>query len=153
MEASLMLLGVIVDTSNLMYRTSYRTYNVLGKLQMKGAEIAKVQRFLRENFDKYVERMTILGNMEIIDGKYGIAVCPEEDIHQRQFLAKIADNVITVNTIKAAFCIGRIADNEIGISARSLDEANVQTIMEKLGGGGHFNNAACQITDITLEEA
>lgn len=153
MEASLMLLGVIVDTSNLMYRTSYRTYNVLGKLQMKGAEIAKVQRFLRENFDKYVERMTILGNMEIVDGKYGIAVCPEEDIHQRQFLAKIADNVITVNTIKAAFCIGRIGENEIGISARSLDEANVQTIMEKLGGGGHFNNAACQITDITLDEA
>lgn len=152
-EASLMLLGVIVDTSNLMYRTSYRTYNVLGKLQMKGAENVKVQRFLRENFDKYVERMTILGNMEIIDGQYGIAVCPDEDIHQRQFLAKIADNVITVNTIKAAFCIGRIAENEVGISARSLDEANVQTIMEKLGGGGHFNNAACQIVNISLEEA
>lgn len=151
-EASLMLLGVIVDTSNLMYRTSYRTYNVLGKLQMKGAENVKVQRFLRENFDKYVERMTILGNMEIIDGQYGIAVCPDEDIHQRQFLAKIADNVITVNTIKAAFCIGRIAENEVGISARSLDEANVQTIMEKLGGGGHFNNAACQIVNISLEE-
>lgn len=153
MEASLMLLGVIVDTSNLMYRTSYRTYNVLGKLQMKGAENAKVQRFLRENFDKYVERMTILGNMEIIDGQYGIAICPEEDIHQRQFLAKIADNVITINRIKAAFCIGRIGENEIGISARSLDEANVQRIMEKLGGGGHFNNAACQIANISLDEA
>lgn len=153
MEASLMLLGIIVDTSNLMYRTSYRTYNIMGKLQMKGAENAKVQRFLRENFDKYVERMTILGNMEIVDGQYGIAVCPEEDIHQRQFLAKIADNVITINTIKAAFCIGKIGENEIGISARSLDETNVQTIMEKLGGGGHFNNAACQIPNISLNDA
>lgn len=153
MEASLMLLGIIVDTSNLMYRTSYRTYNIMGKLQMKGAENAKVQRFLRENFDKYVERMTILGNMEIVDGQYGIAVCPEEDIHQRSFLAKIADNVITINTIKAAFCIGKIGEDEIGISARSLDEENVQTIMEKLGGGGHFNNAACQIPNISLNDA
>lgn len=152
MEASLMMMGVIVDTSNLMYRTSYRTYNVLGKLQIQGAEIAKVQRFLRENFDKYVERMTILGNLEIVEGKYGIAMCSEEDIHQRQFLAKIADNVITINSIKGAFCIGRISDNEVGISARSLDETNVQTIMEKMGGGGHFNNAATQISGFTIEE-
>jgi len=153
MEASLMMMGVIVDTSNLMYRTSYRTYNVLGKLQLRGAEIAKVQRFLRENFEKYVERMTILSNLEIIDDKYGIAICNSEDIYQRQFLAKIADNVITINNIKAAFCIGKIGENEIGISARSLDETNVQTIMEKMHGGGHFNNAATQIVGITIEEA
>ncbi len=152
MEASLMMMGVIVDTSNLMYRTSYRTYNILGRLQKRGAEIAKVQRYLRENFDKYVERMTILSNLEIVFGNYGIAVCSEEDIYQRQFLAKIADNVITINNIKAAFCIGKIGENEVGISARSLDETNVQTIMEKLGGGGHFNNAATQIVGKTLEE-
>lgn len=151
-EATWMLMGVIVDTNNLMYRVSYRTFNVLSLLQKFGAEMAKVQRFLRENFDEYMKRMTILNNLEIVDGKYGIALC-NDDIYPRAFLAKIADNVISVNNIKAAFCIGRIDEDEIGISARSLDEVNVQLIMEQLGGGGHFNNAATQIKNITISEA
>jgi len=150
-EATWMLMGVIVDTNNLMYRVSYRTFNVLAMLQKYGAEMPKVQRFLRENFDEYVERMTILNNLEIIDGKFGIAIC-NDDLHPRAFLAKIADNVITVSNIKAAFCIGKIENEEIGISARSLDEVNVQVIMEQMGGGGHFNNAATQIKDSTIQE-
>jgi ribosomal protein L9 len=151
-EATWMLMGVIVDTNNLMYRVSYRTFNVLSLLQKHGAEMAKVQRFLRENFDEYMKRMTILNNLEIIDGKYGIALA-NDDIYPRAFLAKIADNVISVNNIKASFCIGRIDEDEVGISARSLDEVNVQLIMEQLGGGGHFNNAATQIKNITIAEA
>ncbi|MDD3999448.1 MAG: DHH family phosphoesterase, partial [Bacilli bacterium] len=150
-EATWMLMGVIVDTNNLMYRVSYRTFNVLSMLQKYGAEMPKVQRFLRENFDEYVKRMTILNNLEIIDNNYGIAIC-SDDIYPRAFLAKIADNIISVNNIKAAFSIGRIAENEIGISARSLDEINVQLLMEKFGGGGHFNNSAAQIKDTTIED-
>lgn len=151
-EATWMLMGVIVDTNNLMYRVSYRTFNVLSLLQKFGAEMAKVQRFLRENFDEYMKRMTILNNLEIVDGKYGVALA-NDDIYPRAFLAKIADNIISVNNIKAAFCIGRIDEDEIGISARSLDEVNVQLIMEQLQGGGHFNNAATQIKNITISEA
>ena len=150
-EATWMLMGVIVDTNNLMYRVSYRTFNVLSLLQKYGAEMAKVQRFLRENFEEYMKRMTILNNLEIVDGKYGIALSNDE-INPRAFLAKIADNVISVNNIKAAFCIGRIGVDEIGISARSLDEVNVQLVMEQLGGGGHFNNAATQIKNSTIKE-
>lgn len=150
-EATWMLMGVIVDTNNLMYRVSFRTFNVLSMLQKYGAEMPKVQRFLRENFDEYVKRMTILNNLEIIDNNYGIALCGD-DIYPRAFLAKIADNIISVNNIKAAFAIGKIGENEIGISARSLDEVNVQVLMEEFGGGGHFNNAAAQIMDTTIEE-
>lgn len=152
-EATWMLMGVIVDTNNLMYRTSYRTFNVLAILQKYGAQIPRAQRFLRESFDEYVERMAILNNLEIIEGKYGIALCSEDEIYTRAFLAKIADNVISVNDMQASFCLGRIAEDEIGISARSLDEVNVQVIMEQLGGGGHFNNAATQIKNITIEKA
>lgn len=150
-EATWMLMGIIVDTNNLMYRVSYRTFNVLASLQRYGADMAKVQRFLREDFDEYVKRMTILNNLQIVDGKYGVALC-NDDIYPRAFLAKIADNIISVNNIKAAFCIGKIGYDEIGISARSLDEVNVQLIMEQLGGGGHFNNAATQIKDSTMED-
>lgn len=151
-EASYMLMGVIVDTSNLMYRTSYRTFNVLSRLQKLGAEMAQAQRYLREDLGEHTKRMEILRNLEIFDGVYGIVLCNEEDIHERQFIAKITDNVIGINGIKAAFCIGKISEKEIGISARSLDEINVQILMERLGGGGHFNNAATQIKDLTILE-
>jgi len=152
-EATWMLMGILVDTNNLMYRTSYRTFNVLADLQKFGAEIPRAQRYLRENFGEYVKRMSILNNLEIVDGKYAIAACSADEIYSRAFLAKIADNIIAVNDIKASFCIGRIDENEIGISARSLNEVNVQVIMEQLNGGGHFNNAATQIKDVTVEQA
>ena len=153
MEATLMLLGVITDTSNLMYRTTYQTFSVLSKLQMYGAEMTKVQRYLREDFDMYVKRMNILNNVEMVENKYGIAMCDDKEIFARQFLAKVADSLILVETIKAGFCVGKIGENQVGISARSLDEVNVQLIMEALGGGGHFNNSATQITGITINEA
>jgi len=152
-EATWMLMGILVDTNNLMYRTSYRTFNVLAVLQKIGAEIPRAQRYLRENFGEYVKRMSILNNLEIVDGKYAIAACSADEIYSRAFLAKIADNIISVHDIKASFCIGRIDENEIGISARSLNEVNVQVIMEQLNGGGHFNNAATQIKDVTVEQA
>lgn len=152
-EASLMLLGIVTDTSNLMYRTSYQTFSVLSKLQMYGAEMPKVQRYLRENFDMFDKRMTILNNVEMVDGQYGIALCDASDIVTRQFIAKVADSLILVESIKAGFCIGRINENQVAISARSLDEINVQIIMEQLGGGGHFNNSATQIEGITIDEA
>lgn len=152
-EASLMLLGIVTDTSNLMYRTSSQTFSVLSRLQMFGAEMTKVQRYLREDFDMYVKRMTILNNVEMVDGQYGIALCSSDDIVTRQFIAKVADSLILVESIKAGFCIGKINDHQVSISARSLDEVNVQIIMERLGGGGHFNNSATQIEGITIDEA
>ncbi len=150
-EATLMLLGIVVDTSNLMYRTSYQTFSVLSKLQMYGAEMPKVQRYLREEFDLYVKKINILNNVEMVNNKFGIAIC-DEDIISRDFLAKVADNLIHVESIKAGFCIGRIGKNQIGVSARSLDEFNVQMIMERLGGGGHFNNAATQVFNSSILE-
>ena len=42
---------------------------------------------------------------------------------------------------------------KIYISARSIDEVNVQVMMEKLGGGGHRTMAGAQMTGVTMEEA
>lgn len=151
-EATWMLMGIFVDTNNFIYRTSDRTFSVLAKLQMYGAEPAKAKRYLRENYDDYVKRNSFLSKLELLVNNYGVSVC-DDAIYDRAFLAKIADNLVTVNNIKAAFCIGKINKDEVGISARSLDEVNVQIIMEKLGGGGHYNNAATQLTKTTLLEA
>lgn len=150
-EATLMLLGIIVDTNNLIYRASAQTFNVLSKLQTYGANMSKVHKFLREDFDIYSKRVKILNTAEIIDNKYAIAVC-DDMVYTRQFIAKIADNILTVSTVLAGFCIGYIGEGVVAVSARSYDEYNVQLIMEEFGGGGHFNNAAAQIRKTTIEE-
>lgn len=151
-EATWMLMGIAVDTNNFVYRTTSRTFMVLAKLEAYGAKMATAKKYLRENFNDYVKKTSILYNMEIVDGIYGITLCDDE-VYQRSFLAKIADSMIGVKDIAMAFCIGRIGDDTIGISARSLSDTNVQVIMEKLGGGGHFNNAAAQIKNIRMEDA
>ncbi len=150
-EASWMIVGVLVDTNNMMFHTTYRTFNVLSKLQRCGVEISDAQKYLREDYQEYTNRLRFLNNFETVEGRYGIATC-DDGIYDRAFIAKIADNLISVNKFKATFCIGKDAKDEIDISARSLEE-NVQVIMEKLGGGGHFTTAATQIKGITIEEA
>jgi cyclic-di-AMP phosphodiesterase len=149
-EATWMLMGIIVDTNNLMFRTSYRTFNVISRLQKYGAEMYKAQKYLREDREVQLKRIEMMQKIEVIDEAYGIVVSPEE-VNSKQFLAKIADHIIGMSRMKAGFAIGHIAKGEIGISARSLDEVNVQLIMEYFGGGGHYNNAACQIKGESIE--
>lgn len=151
-EATWMIMGVLVDTNNFMFHTTYRTFNVLSKLQKFGAEMGKVQKYLRENKEEYIKKVSILNNLEIIEGGYGI-VCCDDEIYERAFIAKIADNVCTVGNVKASFCIGRYTKDGVSISARSLDEENVQVIMEKLGGGGHYTTAAVQFEGCTILQA
>lgn len=67
-------------------------------------------------------------------------------------VAKTADTLLSLNGIHASFVITKQAGDVIGISARSSGTINVQTIMEALGGGGHFTNAATQIKGKTLDE-
>lgn len=149
--ATWMLLGIIVDTNNFVYRTNHQTYNVLAKLNIYGADSSLVKLYLREDLEVYAKRIEILNGLEVFDGKYGIVLC-DDDIYERQFLAKIADSIISINNIEAGFAIGFIEKGIVGISARSIGQTNVQIIMELLGGGGHFNNAATQISGVSLDK-
>lgn len=150
-EAMWMTMGIMVDTNNFMFHTTYRTFNALAKLQRFGADMSKAQKYLRENSEEYMKKIQFLNNLLITKDGYGIITC-DDGIYERAFIAKIADNAISVASVKAAFCIGRYEKNAINVSARSLDEENVQVIMEKMGGGGHFGVAATQIKDATIEE-
>ena len=44
-------------------------------------------------------------------------------------------------------------DSRVFISARAIDEVNVQLVMEHLGGGGHMTIAGAQLTGVSCEEA
>ena len=151
-EATWMLIGIAVDTNNFAYRTSSRTFNVLAKLQTYGASTAAANRYLRDEYNDFIKHNTFLSNVDLINEHYAI-VCCDDEIYTRAFIARIADDLVLVEGVKLAFCIGRISDDTISISARSLDESNAQVAMERLGGGGHFNNAAAQLVGVSIEEA
>ncbi len=150
-EAMWMTMGIVVDTNNFMFHTTYRTFNALAKLQRFGADMGKTQKYLRENAEEYMKKIEFLNGLEITKDGFGIITC-DDDIYERSFIAKVADSAISVSSVRAAFCIGRYEKNGVNISARSLNEENVQVIMEKMGGGGHFGVAAAQFKDVTIEE-
>ena len=150
-EAMWMTMGIVVDTNNFMFHTTYRTFNALAKLQRFGADMGKAQKYLRENSEEYMKKIEFLNGLEITKDGFGIITC-DDGIYERSFIAKVADSAISVSSVRAAFCIGRYEKNGVNISARSLNEENVQVIMEKMGGGGHFGVAAAQFKDVTIDE-
>ena len=151
--ATLMLAGLTLDTSNFTIRTTERTHEVAAKLTKQGAETKEVQYLLKEDLKQYIDMQKIIFNTEIINGIYAIAVGKKTEIYSKEQLAKIADSLLQFDNIEASFCIGKINTNIIGISARSLGDINVQKIMEKLSGGGHKTEAACQMYNTNLLDA
>ncbi|MBQ7140842.1 MAG: DHH family phosphoesterase [Bacilli bacterium] len=151
--STVMLAGLTLDTNNFSIKTTEKTHEVAAGLTRSGAVSKEVQYLLKEDLSKYIEMQKIIFNTEIIDGVYAITVGKKNEIYSKDQLAKIADSLLQFDDIEASFCIGKINSNIIGISARSLGNVNVQKIMEKLNGGGHLTDAACQMFNTSLTEA
>ncbi|BDH63789.1 cyclic-di-AMP phosphodiesterase GdpP [Lysinibacillus sp. PLM2] len=153
LEATALLSGIIVDTKSFTLRTGARTFEAASYLRTYGADTILVQRLLKEDINTYIERSKIIQTVEFV--QRGIAIAHGED--QRQYdsviIAQTADILLAMKDVSASFVIAHRPDGLIGISARSLGEINVQLIMEKLGGGGHLTNAACQLEADTISEA
>lgn len=151
--STIMLAGLTLDTNNFSIKTTEKTHEVAASLTRYGAISKEVQYLLKEDLSKYIEMQKIIFNTEIINGVYAITVGKRTEIYSKDQLAKIADSLLQFDDIEASFCIGKINSNIIGISARSLGNVNVQKIMEKLNGGGHLTDAACQMFNTSLQEA
>ena len=61
-----------------------------------------------------------------------------------------ANELLNIAGVKASFVLTSY-NNEVYISARAIDEVNVQVMMERMGGGGHLNIAGAQVKD-TMDE-
>ena len=152
LEATWMLLGIIVDTNNFVYRTSSKTFEVASMLKRYGADMTIAKKYLKEDIGDKRTRNEFINNVEFYKEKVGIAVDRTGIIFERATLAKISDEIISINGLDVGITIGLIGENSIGISARSLGAINVQILMERMGGGGHLNNAATQIASNDIEE-
>lgn len=154
LEASIMLAGVIVDTNNFTQRSGVRTFEVSATLKSFGADMIFVRKLLQESIDSERLISSSIARAQIYGERFTL-VCLEENekITDRTTLAKISDRQLTIAGVDASFTIGRIDEHTCGISARSLgDSVNVQLIMEAMGGGGHFNSAALQRKDCTIND-
>ncbi len=153
LEATAMLAGIIVDTKSFTLRTGARTFEAASYLRTNGADTVLVQRLLKEDIDTYIERSKIVQTVEFFREGIAIGHGEETNPYSQVLIAQTADILLTMKDVSASFVVAKKDNGDIGISARSLGEINVQLIMEKLGGGGHLTNAACQIQNGTIEAA
>ena len=151
-EATVMLSGIIVDTNNFMYRTGSRTFEAASILRKYGADTYKVKNILRESLKDIQIKSQLLTLAEVVKKRFAIVIVPDDIEITRTLLAQVADDLLDIDNIVAAFALGKLTATSIGISARSLEGFNVQVVMEKFGGGGHLNNAGAQLESTEIEK-
>lgn len=152
-EADCMYSGIIIDTNNFMSKTGVRTFEAAAFLRRNGADVTRVRKLFREEAINYKAKADAVSQAEIYNDAYAISVCVSEDIPDPTVVgAQAANELLNIKGVKASFILTRY-QGKIYISARSIDEVNVQIIMERLGGGGHMNSAGAQLEDVSAEEA
>ena len=153
-EAQLLLAGIMLDTKQFSRMTGTRTYGAALYLHDCGAEPQAVQELFKMGLDDYQREARFRSNVVIYRGIMAITLCEAEkgDAADKIIASKAAEGLIGVRGVKAAFAITTVGGN-MHISARSTGEVNVQLILEKLRGGGHFDTAGAQLKDVNAEQA
>lgn len=151
-EADALLAGITVDTKNFCVKTGAITFEAAGFLRRNGADSIRVRLLFQNDMDTYKAKATAVRDAEIFMENIAISVCPSNVENSALTAAQAADDLMNVTGIKASFVCCKVGDM-VYISARSFGEINVQRIMEKLGGGGHFTVSGAQLKGCTLEEA
>lgn len=153
LEADAMYSGMIIDTNNFLMKTGVRTFEAAAFLRRSGADVTRVRKVFRSDMHEYVKKAEALSGAEVYLDHYAIAESASNGIDSPTVLgAQVANELLNITGIKASFVVTHF-NNKIYISARSIDELNVQVVMEKLGGGGHMTIAGAQLENCTIEEA
>lgn len=152
-EADCLYSGMLIDTNNFMTKTGVRTFEAAAYLRRNGADVTKVRKLFRDSMTDYKARASIVRDAELFDEFYAISVTPDTVVESPTIIgAEAANELLNISGIKASFVLTQY-QGEIYISARSIDEVNVQLIMERLGGGGHLNIAGAQLSNVSVDEA
>ena len=150
--ATVLLSGIVLDTNNFTLKTTSDTYYSAYYLTCLGASAKKVQYLLKQDIQEYTERQKLLADIETIDSKVAFTKAAPYTIYRREDLAKVADTLLFFNNIEASFVIGKIGKDSIGVSARSLGNFDIISILEKLGGGGDSYNGAAKMENTTISK-
>ena len=151
-EADSLYAGILIDTNNFMRKTGVRTFEAAAYLRRCGVEVTRVRKLLREDMSAYKARAEIVRHAQVYRGAFAIAVSEESNVESPTVVgAQAANELLNIVGIKASFVLTEY-QNKVYISSRSIDEIDVQLIMERLGGGGHLNVAGAQIENSSLAE-
>lgn len=151
-EADCLYAGITIDTRNFMNRTGVRTFEAAAYLRRCGADITRVRKMFRDDMESYRAKAEAMRMAEVYREQYAIAECPSDIASPTVLAAQTANELLDINGIKASFVL-TVYNGRIFLSARSIDEVNVQIIAEKLGGGGHINSAGAQFEHTNVKEA
>ena len=145
LEADCLYAGMVIDTNNFTTRSGVRTFEAAAYLRRNGADITRVRKMLRDNIDAYKARAEVVRTAQIYRNCFAIGRCPSEGLESPTVVgAQAANELLNIAGVKASFVLTPY-NNEVYVSARAIDEVNVQVMMERMGGGGHLNIAGAQV--------
>ena len=152
-EADAMYAGIVIDTNNFTNQAGVRTFEAAAFLRRNGADVTRVRKLFRDSMEDYKARAEAVRQAEVYKKCFAISVCPAEGVESPTVVgAQAANELLDIVGMKASVVLTPY-EGKIYISARSIDEVNVQVMMEKLGGGGHRTIAGAQLPGVTVEEA
>ena len=152
-EASSLYAGIMIDTNNFVNSTGVRTFEAAAFLRRSGADITLVRKLFRDDMESYRAKAEIISSAEVYRNKFAIARGVDLHIESPTIIgAQAANELLDISAIKASFVLTEY-NGRIYVSARSIDEVNVQIIMERLGGGGHMNASGAQFNHTDMDEA
>lgn len=152
-EADALYGGIMIDTNNFTNKTGVRTFEAAAFLRRCGADVTRVRMMFRNDVDDFKARAKAISRAEVFMEHYAISDCPFDGVESPTVVcAQAANELLNISGISASFVLTEYND-KIYISARSIDDINVQLVMERMGGGGHMNVAGAQLENTTIEEA
>ncbi len=152
-EADALYAGISIDTDGFNSKSGPRTFEAAAFLRRHGADVTRVRKMLRNDMNEYKAIASAVSKSEVYKSAFAITVFDGDGLESPTIGgAKAANQLLDISGIKASFVITQYED-KLYISARSIDEVNVQLVMEKLGGGGHMSIAGAQLTNCTIQQA
>ena len=152
-EACILMAGILLDTNHFTKNTGTGTFSAALYLRSCGADSGEVQAFFKTELDDFRRELKFHENAEIYRTVTAISVPDAECTYKDKIpAAKAADKLLGVRGVMASFAIVPIK-NDAFISARSTGKINVQLILEKLNGGGHFDSAGAKLEGVSAQKA
>ncbi|MCD8077387.1 MAG: DHH family phosphoesterase [Lachnospiraceae bacterium] len=152
-EAETIYAGIVVDTNNFTNKAGVRTFEAAAFLRRHGADVTNVRKLFRESPEDIRARARTVSGAEMFEDSFAFGICSSEGLESPTIIgAQAANEMLNIVGVKASIVLTEF-NGTIYVSARSIDEVNVQLIMERLGGGGHLSIAGAQLKGCTVEEA
>ena len=151
LEAEALLGGMTIDTNRFAVKTGVRTFEAAAWLRRSGADTTEVKRFFQTDLESFRARAKGIASADVRADGIAMSICEGYNREAQIINSQVADELLNIKGVRAAFVAGKNTNGKTVVSARSLGAMNVQVIMEKLGGGGHLTTAGAQV-DCTPED-